>query len=311
LTRKSIRLRSDVRPSRVDLHVEVDPAAEKRFRGEVAIELETDSHTRTLELHAVDLTLSRVRVEWQGRTLRGALRPRPERETVVVELPERIRGTATLHLAFAGDLRSDLRGLYAAGSGERRYAFTQLEATDARRFFPCFDEPGMKARFRISVTTAPKNAVLSNAPIERQQVRSRRKTVHFRETPPLSTYLVALAVGDLEASEPEMCGETPIRVWHVPGKGHLTAFGLEAARETLARLERYFAHGKCRRGLLPRDPAAGRPGDDHPAGAQARGRGDLSRAGAHVVRRPGHHVLVGRPVAERGLRYLDGFPDRR
>ncbi len=241
MTHKNIRLRSDVRPRRVDLQVEVDPAAEKRFRGEVAIELEADAHTRTLELHAVDLTLSRARVEWQGRTLRGALLPRPERETVVVELPDRIRGTATLHLAFAGDLRSDLRGLYAAGSGERRYAFTQLEATDARRFFPCFDEPGMKARFRISVTTAAKNAVLSNAPVESEAVKGRRKTVQFRETPPLSTYLIALGVGELEASEPVMCGETPIRVWHVPGKGHLTAFGLEAARETLARLERYFA----------------------------------------------------------------------
>ena len=67
-----------------------------------------------------------------------------------------------------------------------------------------------------------------------------RKTVHFRRTPPLSTYLLALAVGELVASEPVHCGDTEIRVWHAPGKERLTAFGLEAARETLARLEAYF-----------------------------------------------------------------------
>ena len=65
--------------------------------------------------------------------------------------------------------------------------------------------------------------------------------MRFAETPPLSTYLLALAVGELEASRGVRCGKTPMRVWHVPGKGGLTGFALEAARETLARLERYFA----------------------------------------------------------------------
>jgi len=57
-------------------------------------------------------------------------------------------------------------------------------------------------------------------------------TVRFAETPPLSTYLLALAVGELEASRTVRCGKTPIRVWHVPGKRALTGFALEAARET-------------------------------------------------------------------------------
>jgi puromycin-sensitive aminopeptidase len=241
LSRRNIRLSPDVRPSRVAVHVEVDPAAGNRFRGQVSIDLRADRPVRTLELHAVDLTLSKARVEWQGRELRGSLEPRPERESVAVKLEDRIEGEARLHLTFAGDLRSDLRGLYAATSGERKYAFTQLEATDARRFFPCFDEPGMKARFSLSVETDAKNAVLSNAPVAREEKKAGRKTVWFRETPPLSTYLVALGVGELECSEPEMCGETEIRVWHVPGKGNLTGFALETARETLGRLEKYFA----------------------------------------------------------------------
>jgi len=240
--RRAARLAADVRPERVDLHLEVDPARGRRFRGEVAIDLHLESPRREIELHAVDLTASRPRVELEGRSLRGRLEARPGRETLVVKLAERLpAGPVRLRLAFAGRLRQDLRGLYAASSGERRYAFTQLEATEARRFFPCFDEPAMKARFRIAVTTGAGQTVLSNAPADATEEHGDgRKTVRFRETPPLSTYLVALAVGELEASEPERCGETEIRVWHVPGRGRLTAFALETARETLARLERYF-----------------------------------------------------------------------
>ncbi len=83
--------------------------------------------------------------------------------------------------------------------------------------------------------------MLSNGPVAREQRQpDGRKTVHFEPTPPLSTYLVALAVGPLESSKPTRCGKTEIRIWHVPGKGALTGFSLEAARETLARLEKYF-----------------------------------------------------------------------
>jgi puromycin-sensitive aminopeptidase len=236
------RLAADVRPSEVDVHVALDPQSDVAFEGEVVHRLRLDKRRRSLELHADDLVVTSPLVEVAGRRLRGRLVKHPERETLEVVLGETLPpGEATLRLSFRGKLRGDLRGLYAAGSGERRYAFTQLEAPDARRFFPCFDEPAMKARFRLSVTTATRNTVLSNNPVEKIEPLGRgRKTVHFRRTPPLSTYLLALAVGELVASEPVHCGETEIRVWHVPGKEKLVRFGLEAARETLARLEAYF-----------------------------------------------------------------------
>jgi puromycin-sensitive aminopeptidase len=237
------RLAPDVRPHEVDLHVEVDPARDDRFAGEVRIALELARPRRTLELNAADLRVGEARLEHAGATLRGRVTPRPERESIEIAFEHPLpAGSAILSLRFRGRLRRDLRGLYAARSGARRYAFTQLEAADARRFFPCFDEPAMKARFRVAVTTGAGNAVLSNAPVARVEERpDGRKHVVFEATPPLSTYLVALAVGELEASEPVWLGETPIRVWHVPGKGALTDFALETARETLARLERYFA----------------------------------------------------------------------
>jgi puromycin-sensitive aminopeptidase len=237
------RLAGDVRPVDVDVHVEVDPSSGPEFSGQVTHRLSLDRRRRSIELHADDLVASGAVVEAAGRRLAGRIVRHPERETIEVMLPEAVPpGEGTLTLAFRGKLRGDLRGLYAARSGERAYAFTQLEAADARRFFPCFDEPAMKARFRLSVTTSTRNTVLSNNPVEKIEPLGRgRRTVHFRRTPPLSTYLLALAVGELIASEPVHCGETEIRVWHVPGKERLTAFGLEAARETLARLEAYFA----------------------------------------------------------------------
>src|SRR6185295_19192260 len=124
---------------------------------------------------------------------------------------------------------SDLRGLYFARSGRNAYAFSQLESADARRFFPCFDEPAFKARFTLEVTTAAAHAVVSNAPqVGRSRVPGGRKRVRFATTPLLSTYLVALAVGNLCASRAVHAGKPPIRVWHAPGQQRLTGFALSA-----------------------------------------------------------------------------------
>ena len=238
----AVRLSPDVRPSSYHVALEVDPARGPTFHGEVAIQLLLGRPTRKIVLHAVDLKLAHARIAVAGGAQAGRISHDPKRETVEVRFARTIDpGPAHLSMGFEGQLRGDLRGLYAARSGDRRYAFTQLEAADARRFFPCFDEPAMKACFRLSVTTAETNATVSNAPIEKtEKLAVGRKTVHFAQTPPLSTYLFALAVGELESSEPVRCGQTEIRVWHVPGKGRLTAFALEVARETLARLEAYF-----------------------------------------------------------------------
>ncbi len=240
--RPAERLDPELRPERVELRIELDPARSDVYRGEVAIELRLARPKRALRLHAVDLRVSRARLEVDGASRAGTVVPRPASEMIEVRFPEAVpAGPATLRLAFAGRLRRDLCGLYRAASGRRRFAFTQLEASEARKFFPCFDEPAMKARFRLSVTTAAAHSVLSNAPaVASRSAGPGRKTVVFAETPPLSTYLVALAVGPLQGSRRVFVGPTPIRVWHVPGKERLTGFALEAARESLSRLERYF-----------------------------------------------------------------------
>ncbi|MCZ6782108.1 MAG: M1 family metallopeptidase [Proteobacteria bacterium] len=239
---RAFRLSPHVRPRDVDVAVELDPSRSTAFKGTVAFDLELDRRKSAIELHAADLRVGRARVWVDGAMRRGQVVPHPERQTVEIRFDAAVpAGSARLELAFSGRLRADLCGLYQAKVGEQRYAFTQLEAADARKFFPCFDEPAMKARFQLSVTTGAGNAVISNSPAERvERHGDGTQTVQFARTPLLSSYLVALAVGELDCSEAAFAGSTEIRVWHVPGKGGLVAFALEAARETLLRLEAYF-----------------------------------------------------------------------
>jgi puromycin-sensitive aminopeptidase len=238
----AFRLPSYVRPQRYALELALDPARSRRYSGCVRIELRLERAVSAIVLHAVDLKIRAARIETAEGRLRAQVVSLPEHEALRL-LPSRplAAGVAVLELRFSGRLRDDLRGLYFARSGKHLYAFSQLEAADARRFFPCFDEPSFKARFTLEVVTSARHSVLSNA---REQSKERlsdgRKRVRFMETPPLSSYLVALAVGPLRASRSVRAGKTPIRVWHVPGQERLAAFALRTARECLLRLTRYF-----------------------------------------------------------------------
>jgi len=239
---RAFRLDPDVRPTAFDIHLDVDPTTSDAYRGEVGINLQLARSRRAIELHACDMRVRSARAHVGGKSLRGKIVPHPTRETVEIKFPATLpAGHARLEISWSARLRGDLCGLYRATSGDNSFAFSQLAPTNARRMFPCFDEPAMKARYRISVTTGEHNRVLSNSPIEAEDALSDgRKTVHFSPTPPLSSYLIAVAVGPLESSRPKSSGATEIRVWYAPGKRGLADFALDTACETLARLETYF-----------------------------------------------------------------------
>jgi puromycin-sensitive aminopeptidase len=234
------RLPTDVRPVEYDLHVEPDLAA-GRFRGDVRVAVRLDRPRRDVVLHAADLAIERAVARAADHEVAARVTVQRADETVTLRFPRALpAGEAVLVLRFAGALNQHLRGLYAASADGRRYAFSQCEAADARRILPCFDEPAFKARFRVAVTVHDGDTAVSNAPVEREEPAPGGRIVYFAPTPPLSTYLLALAVGPLEASAVRMLGPVPIRIWHVPGKAHLTEIGLEAAAEALARLQDYF-----------------------------------------------------------------------
>jgi len=262
-TDAAFRLAREVKPTHYHVHILPD-LVRANFRGEVVVELELKHQRPSIELHAADITIDHAEIAPRGEKAKKALAkpilpsakpvgppinqvavaivPHGARETVEVKFLRPVGpGKVALSLAYHGNLQERLRGLYMAKVGDEKYAFTQLEAADARRFFPCFDEPELKARFTFSVTARAGLQVLSNNPLERSVNNTNGTTTfHFRTTPKLSTYLCALAVGELEGSAARTAGKAPVRVWHVPGKRHLTGFALEAAVESLARLEKYF-----------------------------------------------------------------------
>jgi puromycin-sensitive aminopeptidase len=234
------RLSPHVRPTRYEVALEPS-LARGTFRGRVAIDVRLARATSRIVLHAADLDVESARIETAAGRAAATVTPTPVDETVALDFERPApAGDARIVLAFAGPLSRHLRGFYAAEAGGQPYAFTQCEAAEARRIFPCFDEPSFKARFAVRVTVDAGHAAIGNAPVAHEERRGRKRVVTFAETPLLSTYLFALAVGPLEASRVRRCGATPVRVWHVPGKGRLAAFGLEAAARSLARLERYF-----------------------------------------------------------------------
>ena len=242
MPRAAFRLPEDLRPSTVDLALEVDPAKSARFRGEVRHRVHAGRARNRFVLHAAELTLRKAWIEVDGTRVACTITARPDDEVVVLESARRVpAGDCTIVCRFAGRLRDDLRGLYRASSGPHRYAISQLAATHARRVFPCFDEPAFKAAFQVSITTGAAHQVLANEPLARRETNpDGRVTHHFERTPPLSSYLVAFAIGAFEGSKRVFVGDTPIRVWAPPGRKGLAAFALDAAQAGLSRLERYF-----------------------------------------------------------------------
>ena len=122
------RLSPHVRPLRYAIALELDPQRSRSYRGTVRIELELARPVDVIELHAADLVLGGARVTAGGETSSAQVTPIPEHECVRITPSERLaRGSAVLAIPFKGKLRSDLRGLYFARSGRRRYAFSQLD----------------------------------------------------------------------------------------------------------------------------------------------------------------------------------------
>jgi len=249
---RNFRLSRDVLPRRYEAHLAVD-IAEKSFRGSERMALSIAKPLREFSLHALELDITRVELRCGETVHKPKVSVLPLSETVLLafdtELPS---GEATLHVDWTGHFSDGLRGLYLAGD----VAATQFEAADARRVFPCFDEPAFKARWALSVEVPEGLCVLSNgAMADSSPSGSGQKRIRFAETELLPSYLVALVAGPLVGSAEELAGTVPVRTWALKEKAHLTQFGQEAALAALPRLQAYFglpyAFGKLDQVAIP------------------------------------------------------------
>ena len=242
------RLPRSVTPVRYEL--EVAPELEARsFTGRVVAEVTVHEPVREIVLNAAELELSGPEVRSADGSPVGVAEVRMEPETERVRLVldrELPAGAATVALGFAGDLNPRLIGFYAstytdASGKERVVGTTQFESTDARRAFPCWDEPEMKAVWAVSLVVDERDLAVTNTrEIGRETAGPGKVRVRFADSMVMSSYLVAYVVGPLEATEPVDVDGTPLRIVHVPGKGDLTAFALDAGAASLRFFSAYY-----------------------------------------------------------------------
>lgn len=217
--------------------------ANETFTGDETIQVRVQKPTSQIVLNAADIDFQEVTITAGGsmQEAKVTLDADKEQATLAVEKPL-AAGVATIQIKYAGKLNHDLRGFYIGkqDNGEP-YAATQLEATDARRAFPCFDEPAYKATFQVTMVADKGLTVISNtkALSDTPGPEAGKHTVHFARTPKMSSYLVAFVIGHFDYIEGSADG-IPIRVYTSPGKKNLSPFALETAENVLRYYDHYF-----------------------------------------------------------------------
>ena len=237
------RLPRHVLPRRYDLVLTPDLAGAS-FTGNVVITADVVATTRLIALNAAELDVESVFIDGQ---------PAPfslddERERLLIgALSDIGPGSTTIDITFRGTLNDKLRGFYRSTYRDEHgiehvIACSQMQSTDCRRAFPCFDEPDFKAVFGVTLMVDDGIMAVSNGP-EVSRTRdeaSGKDAVRFADTMIMSTYLVAFVVGRLEATAAVDVRGVPLRIVHVPGKGHLTDFGLDVGAKSLAWFTDYY-----------------------------------------------------------------------
>ncbi len=207
------------------------------FKGVETIDLTLDAPSATITLNAVEIQFTSVRAGSQ--TAQVSLDPDKQQATFTFAQPLPA-GKVQLAIEYTGILNDKLRGFYLSKTKARNYAVTQFESTDARRAFPSFDEPALKATFDIALTVDTGDTVISNTnQIADTPAGPGKHTLRFATTPKMSTYLVAFLVGDFQCTSGKADG-VPIRGCSVPDKVQYTKFAVESAEFILHYYDTYF-----------------------------------------------------------------------
>jgi len=248
VTTNPYRLSPDVRPVAYRLHLE--PNLESAtFAGTVEIDLDLATAASAITLHALELEIEPAELVAGSATFVSSSPTFDATyETATFAFASEIpAGRCTVLLRFTGILNDQLHGFYRStftddAGVEHVIATTQFEATDARRAFPCFDEPSLKATYQTTLVIPEHLEAYSNtAVIADVATGDGRRSVTFAETMIMSTYLVAFVVGPFEATEVTMVRGVPVRIVYPVGKGHLCAWAMEAAVHALEFFTDYFA----------------------------------------------------------------------
>lgn len=235
------RLPKGVDPQHYDLTFTPD-LQKATFSGEETVDVQLLKPSSAITLNSAELEFQQAEITQAGKTQTAQTSFAPEKEQATLTVPEPLAaGPASIHISFTGVLNDKLRGFYLAKTKLRNYAVTQFEATDARRAFPAFDEPALKATFDVTLIVDQGDTGISNGQVvsDTPGPEQGKHTLKFSRTAKMSTYLVAMAVGDFACNEGS-ADNIPIRVCGTPDKKPLGTTALRYAEEILHFYNSYY-----------------------------------------------------------------------
>ncbi len=244
---EAIVLPKTVLPKKYQLKLQPD-FSKFTFQGEETVDIEVVEATTEIALNSADLKIASAVLHRSGTSSTATnIALDKSRQTVTLTFAETIpAGDASLEISFTGELNDKLHGFYRSEytdpEGETRYlATTQFEATDARRAFPCWDEPAHKASFDLTLVIPSDLVAISNNPVvEEVAVEGGLKSLRFGETPVMSTYLLAFVIGDLVAIHEQANERTKVGIYTTRGKEDQGRFALDTSVKLLSFFNEYF-----------------------------------------------------------------------
>jgi len=232
----------DVKPINYELVFSPD-LKEFKFSGKETITVDCKKATKYISLHCAETKIVSCQIQNKGNAIKSTTKINEKKEELQITLKEKIKGTAKIIIKFQGILNDRLLGFYRSQyqqGGKTKYlATTQFEAADARRAFPCWDEPEAKATFDITIIADNKFTAISNMPVKTKTKLGNKTSYKFSKTPIMSTYLIYLGVGEFEYLTSKV-GKIQIRVVTTKGNKSKGRFSLDLGKKLLVSYEKYF-----------------------------------------------------------------------
>ena len=238
-----LKLGDDILPVRYAADLTLVPGA-TTFAGRIDIEIQLAKPASLIWLNAVDLEIGEASITHRGQTTAATIEP-ADNEFVGLRVPAEIpAGPAAIHLRYQGKISPrDSAGVFQGKDGGETYLYTQFESQDARRAFPCFDQPNFKTPWQLTLHVRSTDRAFSNTPqLSETPEPHDMKRVVFAETKPLPSYLVAAAVGPFEVIDCGVAGRNrvPVRIVVPKGKTAWAGYAAQVTAGIVQRLEDYF-----------------------------------------------------------------------
>ncbi len=237
----ALRLGNATVPIAYQLQLKLNPN-ETSFSGQAVIDIDVRAPVHTIWLHSKGLQIREATLEQNGRSVRLATRPgKKDSELIGLQAQSPLTlGPAQVHIEWSGSFGS-IQGLFRQVDEGRWYTYSDFEATDARAAFPCYDDPRFKTPWALSLQVPDGLRAFSNAALlSSEKLPSSEVLHHFEPTPPLPSYLIAMAAGPFDVISGQAAG-TPLRIVAPKGQAEAGRFVLESTSAMLQFLEDYLA----------------------------------------------------------------------